>query len=130
LKVKSTDTEEVQELQPLFHRGLWIFGPEYETIEYTSNEGMTTVIQKIFGENSKGSLNRPDFVIVPDGTVGFYGYARYDDEDGGEIGIASLTIVELKKPGVPIRREEINQTSKYIEELFRKGLIDLMLNKK
>ncbi len=27
-KVGSEDTDEVQELQPLFHRGLWIFGPE------------------------------------------------------------------------------------------------------
>ena len=124
LKVKSSDTNEVQELQPLFHRGLWIFGPEYETIEYTSNEGMTAVIQKIFGDTGKGSLNRPDFVVVPDGTVGFYGYSRYDDDDGGEIGIASLTIVELKKPGVPIGRDEMSQPSKYIEELFNKGLIN------
>lgn len=26
-------------------RGLWIFGPEYGTIEDTSNEGMTRVIR-------------------------------------------------------------------------------------
>ncbi len=39
-KVLSTLTDEVQELQPLFRRGLWIFGPEYETIEYTANQGM------------------------------------------------------------------------------------------
>lgn len=122
IKVKNDSTDEVQELQPLFHRGLWIFGPEYETIDYTSNEGMTTVIQKLFGINVKGKTIRPDFAIVPDGTVGFYGYPLYDD-DGGELGIDKLTIVELKRPGVPISKTEKDQPLKYIEELFDKGLI-------
>ena len=53
LKVKSVDTEEVKELQPLFHRGLWSLVLKYETIEYTSNEGMTTVIQKILAKKTK-----------------------------------------------------------------------------
>jgi hypothetical protein len=65
-KVLTKLTLEVQELQPLFHRGLWIFGPEYETIEFTSNQGMTAVIQKLFGEGSvEGSLKRLDFAIIP-----------------------------------------------------------------
>ncbi len=127
IKVKNDNTDEVQELQPLFHRGLWIFGPEYETIDYTSNEGMTSVIQKLFGVDTKGKTIRPDFVIVPDGTVGFYGYPMYD-EDGGEIGIDKLTIVELKRPGVPIAKGEKDQPLKYVEELFDKGLIKNFTN--
>jgi histidine kinase/DNA gyrase B/HSP90-like ATPase len=123
IKVKSETTDEVQELQPLFHRGLWIFGPEYETIDYTSNEGMTSVIQKIFGVIEKGKPIRPDFVIVPDGTVGFYGYPMYDSDNGEELGIDKLTIVELKKPGVPISKGETDQPLKYIKELHDKGLI-------
>jgi len=72
-KTPATGTLEVQELQPLFKRGLWIFGPEFETIHYTSNEGMTTVIQDLFGQKDlKGSQNRPDFAILPDGTAGLY----------------------------------------------------------
>lgn len=121
IKVKNENTDEVQELQPLFHRGLWIFGPEYETIEYTSNQGMTTVIQELFGDKTiKGSLKRPDFAILTDGTVGFYGYPKYD-RDGGEIGIDRLTIVELKKPKIPIGKEQKNQAWKYAKELYQKG---------
>lgn len=123
IKVKNETTDEVQELQPLFHRGLWIFGPEYETIDYTSNEGMTSVIQKIFGVTEKGKPIRPDFVIVPDGTVGFYGYPMYDSDNGEELGIDKLTIVELKRPGVPISKGETDQPLKYIKELHDKGLI-------
>ena len=69
-KVFDAGADEVQELQPLFHQGLWIFGPEYETIEFTSNEGMTKVIQKLFKVAETGSQNRPDFVILPDSTIG------------------------------------------------------------
>lgn len=116
-------TDEVHELQPLFHRGLWIFGPEYETIEYTSNVGMTKVIQDLFGKaDIKGTRTRPDFAILRDSSVGLYSFPKYDDE-GGEIGIDRLTIVELKKPGVPLGNEEVNQSWKYVKELLDKGLL-------
>jgi len=122
MKVLKETTEEVGELQPLFHRGLWIFGPEYETIEYTSNETMTSVIQKLYNSDVAGTTVRPDFAILPDSTVGLYSYPKYDIF-GGEIGIDRLTIVELKKPGVPIGKEEKNQAWKYVKELLQKGLI-------
>lgn len=123
-KVDDNSTDEVQELQPLFKRGLWIFGPEYETIEYTSNEGMTTIIQKLFKQNNtKGSLNRPDFAILPDSTAGFYSYPKYDDDNQNEIGVDRLVIIELKKPTVKISTDEKDQCWKYIRELYNKGLL-------
>lgn len=121
-RVFDVDTREVQDLQPLFHQGLWIFGPEFETIEFTSNEGMTKVIQKLFGSKQLGSRNRPDFAILPNSSVGSYSYPTYDD-DGGEIGVDRLIIVELKKPSIPISTEEKGQCWRYVSELLRKGLI-------
>lgn len=121
-RVLNNNSDEVQDLQPLFHRGLWIFGPEYETIDFTSNQGMTKVIQTIFGIEQKGSTKRPDFAILQDSSVGLYSYPKYDDE-GGEIGIDRLTIVELKRPGVPLGNEEVNQSWKYVKELLDKGLL-------
>jgi hypothetical protein len=115
-------TDEVHELQPLFHRGLWIFGPEYETIEYTSNVGMTKVIQELFGKEIKGTRIRPDFAILRDSSVGLYSFPFYDEE-GGEVGVDRMTIVELKKPGVPLGNEEVNQSWKYVKELLDKGLL-------
>ena len=74
-RLADENTKEVQELQPLFEKGLWIFGPEFETIEYTSNEGMTQVVQKLYKQKEgSGSRNRPDFAILPDGTCGLYAY--------------------------------------------------------
>lgn len=122
MRVFDTNTREVQDLQPLFYQGLWIFGPEYETIEFTSNEGMSKVIHKLFNSKESGSRNRPDFAILPDSTVGSYSYPAYDS-DGGEIGVDRLVIVELKKPGVPISTDEKDQCWKYVRELRQKGLI-------
>ncbi len=122
-RVFDTNTREVQDLQPLFHQGLWIFGPEFETIEFTSNEGMTKVIQKLFNSNEKGTRNRPDFAILTDSSVGAYSYPTYDEE-GGEIGVDRLVVVELKKPGVPISTDEKGQCWRYVSELLKNGLID------
>lgn len=122
IKVLTKETDEVQELQPLFKKGLWIFGPEYETIEYTSNQGMTSVIQELFGGFEKGSRKRPDFAILPDSSVGLYSYPKYDDS-GAEIGIDRLTIVELKRPGVPLGLDQKNQAWNYVKELTKKGYL-------
>jgi hypothetical protein len=122
-KTSDISTLEVQELQPLFRQGLWIFGPEFETIHYTSNEGMTSVIQSLFGRKDlKGSRNRPDFAVLPDSSVGFYSYPEYDKE-GGEIGPSKLVVVELKAPNVPIGDSEKGQCWKYVRELLQKGLL-------
>lgn len=122
-KTEDPDTDEVNELQPLFEKALWIFGPEFESIEFTSNRGMTTVIQKLFGGTEKGSLNRPDFVVLPDGTLGVYARPRFDDESN-EAGTDAVVIVELKKPGVPLGADEKSQAWKYIKELTTKGYLD------
>lgn len=123
VRMDNKNTQEVQDLQPLFERGLWIFGPEFETIEYTSNEGMTRVVQYLFKQDgATGSRNRPDFAILPDGSSGLYSYPRYDDA-GGEIGTERLVIVELKKPGVKIGENEKSQCWKYVKELYEKGLL-------
>ncbi len=44
--VRNRHSDEVHDIQPLFERGLWMFGPEYESVEFTSNRGMTHVVQE------------------------------------------------------------------------------------
>ncbi len=122
VKTLNPDTEEVQELQPLFGQALWIFGPQYESIEYTSNRGMTTVIKTLFDGKQTGSRNRPDFAIIPDGSVGFYARPAFD-ENANECGTEDLVIVELKRPGVYVSTDEINQIWRYVQELIRKGYV-------
>lgn len=119
-KTADTRTQEVQELQPLFKNALWIFGPEFESIEFTSNRGMTQVIRTIFHAKAKGSLARPDFVITPHGSVGLYAIPSYDAEHN-EDGVSSLVIVDLKRPGVALGSEEKTQIWNYVKELRARG---------
>ena len=121
-KLNTKKADEVHELQPLFERGLWIFGPEFESIEFTSNKGMTTVIHELFGVFKEATANRPDFVIRPDSSVSFYSRPSYD-EDFEENGIDRLVILELKAPHVKLNYDEITQPAKYADELFSKGLL-------
>jgi hypothetical protein len=101
---------------------LWIFGAEFESIEYSSNEGMTSVIRNLFKKEQTGSTNRPDFVVLKDSTVSLHGCYDFDEE-GNEIGIKKVVIVELKKPGVPLGEKEKSQCWKYAKELFAKGIV-------
>jgi hypothetical protein len=121
-KMYNKSTHEVGELQPLFERGLWMFGPEFESIEFTSNEGMTTVIQSLFKKNDTGTLLRPDFVILPDATLGIYARPGYDT-DGKDAEFERIVIVELKRPRIAIGQEQRTQAEKYVVELRKKGCL-------
>ncbi|MCK6443321.1 ATP-binding protein [Elstera cyanobacteriorum] len=122
-KLRDERADEVRELQPLIERSLWVFGPEFESIEFTSNRGMSEVIRKLLGGSALGSLNRPDFVILPDGSVGLFARPAFDDHHE-VIGVDHLVVVELKRPGIPIGMEQKNQAWKYVVELQTHGLID------
>lgn len=122
-KVDDPKTDEVQDLQPLFEKGLWIFGPEYEAVGFTSNKSMATVIREIFHKQISASRNRPDFVVTPNSSLGFYSYPHFDFETGEERSSSKLVMVELKAPSVPVGMDEKNQCLKYIHELQDKGLI-------
>ncbi len=119
-KLRDPKMEEVADLQPLFDRSLWVFGPEYESLEFTSNKGMTTVIQQLFGVDGTGSRLRPDYVILPDGSVGFYARDRYDEHHEVQ-GIANLVVAEIKRVGVTIGDDQKNQAWKYVSELCDRG---------
>lgn len=122
VKLRDETLDEVGDLQPLFDRSLWVFGPEFESLEFTSNRGMTEVIGKLFGKQEKGSRNRPDFVMLPDGSVGFY--SRDSHDLGHEVsGVSRLVVAEIKKSGVEIGAQEKQQPWKYVKELIEKGLV-------
>ena len=107
----------------LFGNALWIFGLELESSAYTSNEAMMTVIQKLFKVEMAASRNRPDFVMTPNSTLGFYSLPAFDPETHNIIGTSRLVIVELKRSGVLLGSEEKQQVWKYVKELTAKGLV-------
>lgn len=118
--IRDKHADELHELQPLFERGLWMFGPEYEAVEFTSNRSMTTVVREFFERKGvDASRSRPDFVVLPESSVGLYGADEFTD---GEVsGTRKILIVELKRGGFWLTQKELDQARDYAIELRTTG---------
>ncbi len=118
--IRDNGADELHELQPVFERGLWMFGPEYEAVEFTSNRSMNTVVRDFFQRQGvNASRSRPDFVVLPDSSIGFY---CADDFTNGEVsGTRKILIIELKRGGFCVTQKELDQAREYAKELRAKG---------
>ena len=122
--VDDPETKELQELQPLFKNGLWIFGPEYEAIDFTSNKTLLTVINKLFdGGAVDHPRKRPDFVVLSDSTIGAYSSDQHDN-NGEVCGIRKVLILELKRGGSIIKQKERRQAEDYAEGIKKSGKVE------
>ena len=121
--VESPLADELHDLQPLFERGLWIFGPEYEAVDFRSNRGLSEIIGKFLGgSNYKPPIRRPDFVVLPELSIGTYCADSYDAV--GEIsGIRKVAILELKKGGFCVTQDEADQARNYCKEIRQSGRV-------
>jgi hypothetical protein len=121
--VNTATTDELHDLQPLFARGLWIFGPEYEAVDFASNRGMVSVIRNLLGgTETEVARLRPDLVALPDRSIGVYAADSYD-ESGEVAGVRKVLIVELKKGGFTITRDELRQGEDYAHEVRKANLV-------
>jgi len=123
-QVDSDDSDELHDLQPLFGRGLWIFGPEFEAVDFTSNRRMSTVVGTFLGESQVAlSSRRPDFVALPDASsVSCYAADTYDDA-GEVLGVRKVLIVELKRAGLVLGVKELRQAQDYALEIRKASLV-------
>lgn len=125
--VENPSSDELHDIQPLFEQGLWIFGPEYESLQFMSNRNLATIVKKLLGDKTAKLTTpkrRPDFVALPDSSIGIYTHDAYDER--GEVeGIGKVLIVELKKGGFEVTRKEGRQAQDYASEIRKSGKINL-----
>ncbi len=114
-------SDELHELQPLFERGLWLFGHEYDNARFTSNKTLSNIIKTLFHiELSKGLKKRPDFVAIPEGSIGTY--SAVDLVDASMVPkITKVLIVELKKGTFAITQKAVNQAKDYAFTIWQHG---------
>ncbi len=124
--IENPSSDELHDIQPLFERGLWIFGPEYESIYFTSNRTLLNVIGNLLKDQLitplKNPKRRPDFVVLPDSTVGIYASDAFDDRSEVK-GFDKILIVELKRGGSTITLNERRQGEDYALEIRKSGKI-------
>ena len=125
LLIDNPETKEVQQLQPLFKEGLWIFHPKYEgTTRFTSNQSMNKVIIDLLGVKdyaSENSKKRPDFVVLDNSTLGTFSSYYYKEDSNVIEGYDEILIIELKKGGHNIGNSEMNQAVDYAKEIKKHG---------
>lgn len=120
--VVETKSDELHEIHPLFERGLWIFGPEYEAVSYISNRSLGTVIRKFLLDKRvhiEHPATRPDLVVIPDSSIiRVFSQDEFSDEEDGEVaGIEKVLIIELKKGNSEISIENMWQARGYADAI-------------
>lgn len=123
---KSVD--ELHVLHPLIASARWIFGPEFDSPEYSSNSQLHTTIEKVFGSKiDKGAFRnykkRPDIVVKGNSTFSITGTQKIDNESSLNT-TDRILIIELKRGGFKLSREERNQAVNYVEDFLSSGTIN------
>lgn len=118
--------DELQVLHPLIASARWIFGPEFDSPEYSSNSQLHKTVQKVFGKKIDKELfinykKRPDIVAVGHSTFSVTGTTEHDSN--GLSVINRVLIIELKRGGFKIGRDERNQAVGYVEDFLGCGTL-------
>ncbi len=120
--------DELHTLHPLVTQARWLFGPEFDSPEYTSNISLVNTVKQIFHiENSeKAFINpkkRPDLVILKDSSLSAVSIEHIDDNSGLSV-IQNILIIELKKGNSTVGRKEMHQVTDYVTDFLNSGLLD------
>ncbi len=118
-------TDELHVLHPLITESRWLFGPEYESSEYVFNRQLGTIVKQVFGNEILSSATnpkkRPDLLCLPNSSLSITGIEDADSESGLTC-LRKILIIELKKGGFKIKREERNQAQGYVEDLYSNNI--------
>jgi len=121
--------DELHTLHPLVTQARWLFGPEFDSSEYSSNMSLRTASEKIFKKRLApeafiNHMQRPDIVVLADATCSVVGTEGFDPADPSLIRIQNVLIIELKKGKSAIGREEMNQADGYVQDFLNSGALD------
>lgn len=121
------NVDELHVLHPLIANARWIFGPEFDSPEYSYNNQLQTTVKKVFGKKiDKNIFNnymkRPDIVVMGNSTFSI-NCINEVDTDSEISNIKKVLIIELKRGGFKIGRKERDQAVGYVEDLMSCGTI-------
>lgn len=120
------NAEELQTIHPLVFKARWLFGPEYESPEYSSNNTLQQTIKQVFGKKVDKSAfvnarKRPDIVVLQDSSINAQAIEGFED---GLSRIKQVLLIEVKRGGFPIGRDEVNQADGYVQDIAYSNLMD------
>lgn len=114
-------TDELHVLHPLVSQAKWLFGVEFDNPNFTFNRTLTTVVMDLLKSQRKENvdvnwLKRPDLVF---GSNFSLSCVCTEDVDENEVFVVDkILIIELKKGGSTIGRDEMNQANEYVDAIY------------
>ncbi len=119
--------DELHVLHPLIASARWIFGPEFDSPEYSSNSQLHTTVEKVFGDKIdknafRNYRKRPDIVVKGNSTFSITGTQAFDNESQLNT-TDKILIIELKRGGFKLGKGERNQAVDYVEDFMNCGTI-------
>lgn len=122
---KDEDVDELHVLHPLITAARWLFGPEFESAEYSSNRQLQSAVETVFKKKIGTEVfnnyrKRPDIVVLNDATASITGTEMFDNETGLST-VNKVLIIELKRGKFKLTREERNQAQGYVEDFVNCG---------
>lgn len=115
------NTDELHVLHPLLTESRWVFGPEFDSPEYTANQQVRTLTQKLFHHKANDTTfnlsKRPDLVVLEDGSC--YSVTGTNRFENGITHLDHVLIVELKKGHFKITFEEFMQLQRYVTMILQ-----------
>lgn len=123
------EADELHTLHPLVTQARWLFGPEFDSSEYASNNTLRTVATDLFKAKKEdqvfaNSAKRPDIVVLSDATVSIVGTESFDSSRDHLVTMRDVLLIELKKGRSEIGRAEMNQAAGYVDELITSAGIE------
>ncbi|HTB52594.1 MAG TPA: ATP-binding protein [Ferruginibacter sp.] len=119
------DIDELHVLHPLVTGARWLFGPEFDSAEFASNRQLQTAIETVFKTKIKKDVfnnhrKRPDIVVLADSTLSVTGTENFDNESNLST-VNKILLIELKRGGFKLTRDERNQATGYVEDFMTCG---------
>ncbi|QGG46327.1 ATP-binding protein [Heliorestis convoluta] len=114
--------DELNTLHPIVLQSRWLFGPEYDSINFVSNVSLKKAIEQLFGQKVikdefVNERKRPDIIVLSNSTVLAVCIEDYDD--GANLNfIDKILIIELKRGGFKLGRDEVTQAQYYVQDLL------------
>ena len=120
--------DELHSLHPLIVESRWLFGPEFDSPEFVSNVSLNTALKTLFGKQVlHGEIENPrkrtDILVLPDRSISGTATEQIDEHSGMPV-LTQVLLIELKRGAAEINRDNVHQTTDYVEDLLKSGLID------
>ncbi|MGO4220787.1 ATP-binding protein [Lysobacter sp. TAF61] len=118
--------DELHTLHPLVTQARWLFGPEFDSSEFASNNTLRTVAAAIFKSKVETTSffnpkKRPDLIALSTSTLSIVGTEAFDSSANHLCTVRDVLLIELKKGRSTIGMNEMFQAQAYVQEFVANG---------